>query len=102
MGFRLVFSRLFLDKGFLVETTDAPVVGADEFPESEFGMDFLSSDPDELLAVDGLDDPMDRLRLRDSDTNSILDMIQMNYRKIYFETAEFDLLLKLILIVSVF
>jgi len=75
-GISLSFFSFIFGQGVPLETTDVPVVGADEFPESEFGMDFLSSDPDELLAVDGLDDPMDRLRLRDSDTNSILDLIQ--------------------------
>ena len=75
-GISLSFYSFIFGQGVPLETTDVPVVGAEQFPESEFGMDFLSSDPDELLAVDGLDDPMDRLRLRDSDTNSILDLIQ--------------------------
>ena len=43
----------------------------------EFGLGFLSSDPIELSSIDGLDDPLERLRLRDSDTGSILDMIQL-------------------------
>ena len=48
-----------------------------EIAESEFGLGFLSSDPIELSSIDGLDDPLERLRLRDSDTGSILDMIQL-------------------------
>ena len=48
-----------------------------EIVESEFGLGFLSSDPIELSSIDGLDDPLERLRLRDSDTGSILDMIQL-------------------------
>ena len=35
------------------------------------------TDPEELLLIDGLDEPMERLRLRDQDTNMILDMIQL-------------------------
>ena len=35
------------------------------------------SDPEELLLIEGLDEPMERLKLRDQDTNMILDMIQM-------------------------
>ena len=40
-------------------------------------MNFLGAMPDELLSIDEPDAPLDRLKLRDSDTNSILDMIQM-------------------------
>ena len=35
------------------------------------------TDPEELQLIDGLDEPMERLRLRDQDTNMILDMIQL-------------------------
>ena len=35
------------------------------------------SDPDELSLVDGLDDELERLRLRDQDTTGILEMIQI-------------------------
>ena len=35
------------------------------------------TDPEELLLIEGLDEPMERLKLRDQDTNMILDMIQM-------------------------
>ena len=35
------------------------------------------SDPEELSLIEGLDEPMERLRLRDQDTNMILDMIQV-------------------------
>ena len=37
----------------------------------------LLSDPEELALIEGLDEPMERLRLRDQDTNMILDMIQL-------------------------
>ena len=35
------------------------------------------SDPLELSLLEGLDDPLERLRLRDQDTNMILDLIQV-------------------------
>jgi general secretion pathway protein D len=35
------------------------------------------SDPEELALIEGLDEPMERLRLRDQDTNMILDMLQL-------------------------
>jgi general secretion pathway protein D len=41
-----------------------------------FGLGVLS-DPVELSMVDGLDEPLERLRLRDQDTNMILEMIQL-------------------------
>ncbi len=34
------------------------------------------SDPSEIEMIEGLDDPLDRVKLRDQDTNLILDMIQ--------------------------
>ena len=37
----------------------------------------LLSDPDELALIEGLDEPMERLKLRDQDTNMILDMLQL-------------------------
>ena len=37
----------------------------------------LLSDPEELALIEGLDEPMERLRLRDQDTNMILDMLQL-------------------------
>ena len=39
-------------------------------------VDFLS-DPEELALIEGLDEPMERLKLRDQDTNMILDMLQL-------------------------
>jgi general secretion pathway protein D len=42
----------------------------------EFGLGVLS-DPAELSLVDGLDDELERLRLRDQDTTGILEMIQL-------------------------
>ena len=35
------------------------------------------SDPEELALIEGLDEPMERLKLRDQDTNMILDMLQL-------------------------
>ena len=52
-----------------------PEVGTD-FDDLGFGMGALS-DPVELSMVDGLDEPLERLRLRDQDTNMILEMIQL-------------------------
>ena len=52
-----------------------PEVGSD-FDDLGFGMGVLS-DPVELSMVDGLDEPLERLRLRDQDTNMILEMIQL-------------------------
>ena len=72
----LTFHLTVFGQGVPVEQTEQPITGSNQFLESELGMDFLTSDPDELLSIDGLDEPMERLRLRDSDTNSILDMIQ--------------------------
>ena len=47
-----------------------------ELGSDELGLGILS-DPAELSMVDGLDEPLERLRLRDQDTNGILDMIQL-------------------------
>ena len=44
--------------------------------DADFSFGALT-DPEELSTISGLDDPMERLRLRDHDTNMILDMIQM-------------------------
>ena len=58
-----------------------PVVPSDsntEVPSEEFDSGFSPlTDPEELLLIEGLDEPMERLKLRDQDTNMILDMIQM-------------------------
>ena len=51
-----------------------PAVDPSDDTEFPFG---ALTDPDELSTISGLDDPMERLRLRDHDTNMILDMIQM-------------------------
>ena len=37
----------------------------------------ILTDPAELSLIEGLDEPLERLRLRDQDSNMILDMIQM-------------------------
>lgn len=62
---------------------DAPVnVSPGETP-SAVGDDLLQfpvgllTDPDELALIEGLDEPMERLKLRDQDTNMILDMLQL-------------------------
>ena len=44
--------------------------------DSDLSLGILS-DPVELALIDGLDEPLERLRLRDQDANMILDMIQM-------------------------
>ena len=51
-----------------------PAVNPVDNAEFSFG---VLTDPEELTTISGLDDPMERLRLRDHDTNMILDMIQM-------------------------
>ena len=55
------------------------VIETAEVPLSENGYLELGilSDPAELSLVDGLDDELERLRLRDQDTVGILDMIQL-------------------------
>lgn len=81
-------SFAFLLLGFLFEVhgqvpvDDLPVTpvpssgsGAqDEFDDLGLG---VLKDPVELSLVDGLEEPLERLRLRDQDTNMILDMIQL-------------------------
>jgi general secretion pathway protein D len=58
----------------------APVPGQIS-PDDGSGFESFSlgvlSDPVELSMVDGLDEPLERLRLRDQDTNMILEMIQL-------------------------
>ena len=54
-----------------------PTTDASEATElSGFGPG-LFSDPDELATIDGLDEPLERLKIRDHDSNMILDAIQM-------------------------
>ncbi len=81
-----VFSFLFLS--FLLssllaqvplsEEGSPPLVvpAVDPVDDADFSFGALT-DPEELSTISGLDDPMERLRLRDHDTNMILDMIQM-------------------------
>jgi hypothetical protein len=90
---RLTFIRLsilaFWAIGFL--PTGTAQVPVDQLPQSpepnsgeinqtpsveEFGLGVLS-DPAELSLVDGLDEELERLRLRDQDTTGILEMIQI-------------------------
>lgn len=60
------------------EEDSLPLVipSVDPSDDKEFSFGALT-DPDELSTISGLDDPMERLRLRDHDTNMILDMIQL-------------------------
>ena len=52
----------------------APVGDLSEMEDLPFS---ALSDPLELSLLEGLDDPLERLRLRDQDTNMILDLIQV-------------------------
>ena len=74
--FRACRHQLLLARRSLNQIDSEPNLPG-EITEPEFGLGFLSSDPIELSSIDGLDDPLERLRLRDSDTGSILDMIQL-------------------------
>jgi len=62
----------------LSEEGSPPLVvpAVDPVDDADFSFGALT-DPEELSTISGLDDPMERLRLRDHDTNMILDMIQM-------------------------
>ena len=60
----------------LLEPVTAPSDAVQGGDENAFSLGALS-DPEELATIAGLEDPMERLRLRDHDTNMILDMIQM-------------------------
>ena len=89
LKFLISQSFAFLLIGFLFEVhgqvpvndlpaTPAPstgfVGGLEEFDDLGLG---VLADPVELRLVDGLEEPLERLRLRDQDTNMILDMIQV-------------------------
>ena len=54
---------------------DPNVPNEDPVSESFFPGGILS-DPEELALIDGLDDPLERVKLRDQDANMVLDMIQ--------------------------
>ena len=78
-NFLLIFSILFTQVLAQVPAEEALEVGLPAPPvpqEEEFALGILS-DPAELSLIDGLDEPLERLRLRDQDANMILDMIQM-------------------------
>jgi general secretion pathway protein D len=45
-------------------------------PEQEDSLSAIFSDPSEIEMIEGLDEPLERVKLRDQDTNLILDMIQ--------------------------
>jgi type II secretory pathway component GspD/PulD (secretin) len=53
-----------------------PQPGAGVSPQEESFVGSLFSDPSEIENIEGLDEPLERVRLRDQDTNLILDMIQ--------------------------
>jgi len=76
-GVSLSFYSIIFGQGVPVEQVDPPIDSSvlSGAPKSE--INFLGAMPDELLSIDEPDAPLDRLKLRDSDTNSILDMIQM-------------------------
>ena len=89
LKFLISQSFAFLLIGFLFEVhgqvpvndlpaTPAPSTGfvgaLEEFDDLGLG---VLADPVELRLVDGLEEPLERLRLRDQDTNMILDMIQV-------------------------
>lgn len=73
--FFFVFSSGFAQVPVGSETADSAETnpaggGGDAFEQGIF------SDPSEIEMIDGLDDPLERVKLRDQDTNLILDMIQ--------------------------
>tara|TARA_B100002019_G_scaffold161469_1_gene139281 strand:+ start:6931 stop:9204 length:2274 start_codon:yes stop_codon:yes gene_type:complete len=56
-----------------------PVDSIPPSPSANIGNSFedgIFSDPSEIENIEGLDEPLERVRLRDQDTNLILDMIQ--------------------------
>jgi len=80
----------------------APSTGLVGAPEGfdDLGLGVLA-DPVELRLVDGLEEPLERLRLRDQDTNMILDMIQVLTDKYILRPQNLPQV-KVILIVLVF
>jgi len=54
-----------------VEEQNAVVI-----PQQEDSLSAIFSDPSEIEMIEGLDEPLERVKLRDQDTNLILDMIQ--------------------------
>ena len=46
------------------------------------------SDPEELALIDGLDDPLERVRLRDFDANMVLDLIQSITKRLHSQTSK--------------
>jgi len=54
-----------------VEEQNAVVI-----PQQEDSLSAIFSDPSEIEMIEGLDDPLERVKLRDQDTNLVLDMIQ--------------------------
>ena len=45
-------------------------------PQQDNSLSAIFSDPSEIEMIEGLDEPLERVKLRDQDTNLILDMIQ--------------------------
>lgn len=73
----LSFYSIIFGQGVPVEQVDQPIDSSVESIEPKSETNFLVPVADELLSIDEPDAPLDRLKLRDSDANSILDMIQM-------------------------
>ena len=74
-----LFSPLVVGQVPASEDAESPVstAPAGDLAEMEDLPFSALSDPSELSLIEGLDDPLERLRLRDQDTNMILDLIQM-------------------------
>ncbi len=74
-----LFSPLVFGQVPASEDAESPVptAPAGDLAEMEDLPFSALSDPSELSLIEGLDDPLERLRLRDQDTNMILDLIQM-------------------------
>lgn len=54
------------------------VDSAEDFAETDSDLSLgILEDPQELALIEGLDEPLERLKLRDQDANMILDMIQL-------------------------
>ncbi len=59
-----------------LEAPSPEVPSESEAPIASFFPGGILSDPEELALIDGLDDPLERVKIRDHDANMILDLIQ--------------------------
>lgn len=73
----LSFYSIIFGQKVPVEQVEQPIDSSVVSIEPKSETNFLVPVADELLSIDEPDAPLDRLKLRDSDANSILDMIQM-------------------------